>query len=179
MAHLPRLLALPFVFVFLGFHVLASHGSPLPHTHDGSMCSESFECGSVDIRYPFYLSNATKETADHTSYSCGYTDLMISCQDRGGTNTPIIQLCGDNYTIQNISYISSTIILVDSDAFRDGNDCPRVRHNVTFSQEWLHNTESYGYLTFFFDPAKEVVSCAIYRSPVFLRNLPSKSPRDL
>jgi hypothetical protein len=36
------------------------------------------------ISYPFYLPNATTETTDYGyNYSCGYTDLKISCQGEG------------------------------------------------------------------------------------------------
>ncbi|GJN18026.1 hypothetical protein PR202_gb05140 [Eleusine coracana subsp. coracana] len=117
------------------------------------MCSYSSRCGSVDIRYPFYLANATKViTAVNKTYSCGYTDLKISCRDDGETETAIIQLGQFTYTVKNISYEASTMILADPDAFRnDGNyGCPIIRHNVTFSREWLSYTGSYDTLAFFF-----------------------------
>ncbi|XP_062206571.1 LEAF RUST 10 DISEASE-RESISTANCE LOCUS RECEPTOR-LIKE PROTEIN KINASE-like 2.4 [Phragmites australis] len=176
MAHLPRFPVLVFLFLFVHAHVPASHGASLPPTYDRSMCSESFWCGGVDIHYPFYLSNATEDTADYsTSFSCGYTDLKIFCREEGATKTPIIHLGGDNYTVQNIFYNTSTIILADSDAL-SGGSCPRVRHNVSFGQEWLHNTSSYDNLTFFFgcyatssDPApprfdKYKIDCAEFNN---------------
>ncbi|BAS73800.1 Os01g0690900 [Oryza sativa Japonica Group] len=134
MARLPSLL----LFFILGVHASVSHGSPpLPSTYDPSICSKSSECGGVNISYPFYLSNATDY---YTRFSCGYTDLKISCsRDRDGRNeTPTILLGGDNYTILDIIYDSHTIVLVDTDALRGGS-CPRVGHNVTFGQayEWL------------------------------------------
>ncbi|KAM0826145.1 hypothetical protein ACQ4PT_069074 [Festuca glaucescens] len=143
MAHLLHLL----VLLFLGVHV-----SPLPlSTYEDSMCSESFSCGGVDIAYPFYLSNATRSTPDYTSnYSCSYTDLKIFCQGEGRAKTPILQLGGDSYTILNISYDKYTFILGDTDVLR-GNSCPRVSHNVSFSQEWLSYTSSWDSLTFFYD----------------------------
>uniref|UniRef100_A0ACD5VTS2 Uncharacterized protein n=1 Tax=Avena sativa TaxID=4498 RepID=A0ACD5VTS2_AVESA len=147
MVHLPRLL----ILLFLGVHV--SHGSPLRLTaYDDSMCSESFRCGGVDIRYPFYLSNATRATPDNTSnYSCGYTDLKIFCLAEGETGTPVLHLEeGDSYTILNINYDSYTISLVVTDVLR-GNSCPRVSHNVSFDQEWLHYTDPFDSLAFFFD----------------------------
>ena len=81
------------------------------------MCSESTWCGSDEIRYPFYLANATEATADHSgNYSCGYTDLSISCKLKGQTSTPTIRLGGDDYTVESISYgYDHTISLVDSD----------------------------------------------------------------
>jgi hypothetical protein len=143
MAHKPRLL----VLLFLSLHV--SHGSPLPlTTYEDSICSESFRSGVVDIRYPFYLSNATQATPDYTSnYSCGYTDLKIFCQDE---RTPILCLEGESYTILGIFYHNSTIILADTDVLRS-NSCPRVSHNVSFGHEWLNYTDSLDSIAFFFD----------------------------
>ncbi|KAM0892472.1 hypothetical protein ACQ4PT_025767 [Festuca glaucescens] len=143
MAHLLRLL----VLLFLGVHV-----SPLPlSTYDDSMCSESFRCGGVDIRYPFYLSNATQVTPDYTSnYSCGYTDLKIFCEGEGIIKTLVLHLGGDSYTILSISYDKYTFILSDTDVLR-GNGCPRVSHDVSFSRDWLNYTDSLDSLTFFFD----------------------------
>ncbi|CAL4948044.1 unnamed protein product [Urochloa decumbens] len=178
--HLPRL---PFLlFVFLAVHVPASHGdpAPLPTTYEASMCSNSVMCGGVNITYPFYLSNETRETADYSGYyySCGYTDLEISCQDEGRpTKTPIISLGGHSYIVKNIFYDSSTIILVDSDVLGGPAPCPKPHHNVTFDYKWLqYNTSNYDYenLTFFsgcysklgdsvppgFDTAKYQINCS-------------------
>ncbi|TKW16155.1 hypothetical protein SEVIR_5G280500v4 [Setaria viridis] len=151
-AHLPRLPVL--LFVFLALHVPASHGDPLPTTYDGSMCLESsFWCGSVEIRYPFYLANATKATSDYSgyNYSCGYTDLEISCLGEGPSASPVIRLGGENYTVQDISYDSDNykVTLVDRDVLVGGS-CPAVRHGVTFDGMWLHNTSSNDDLTFYF-----------------------------
>uniref|UniRef100_A0A0E0C6F4 Wall-associated receptor kinase galacturonan-binding domain-containing protein n=1 Tax=Oryza meridionalis TaxID=40149 RepID=A0A0E0C6F4_9ORYZ len=147
MALPPRLL--PF-FLLIGVHASVSHGSPLPPTYNTSICSKSYECGGVNISYPFYLSNATDY---YTRFSCGYTDLKIFCsRDRPGRNeTPTILLGGDNYTVLNIIYDSQTIVLADTDVLRGGS-CPRVRHNFTFGQayEWLQYTGSPDNLTFFF-----------------------------
>ncbi|KAB8083019.1 hypothetical protein EE612_005089 [Oryza sativa] len=149
MAHLPLLLL--FFLLLIGVHASVSHGSPpLPSTYDPSICSKSSECGGVNISYPFYLSNATDY---YTRFSCGYTDLKISCsRDRDGRNeTPTILLGGDNYTVLDIIYDSHTIVLADTDALRGGS-CPRVGHNVTFGQayEWLQYTGPSDNLTFFF-----------------------------
>ena len=90
--HLPLLPVL--LFVFLAVHVPAAHGDPalLPTTYDASMCPESSMCGNISIRYPFYLSSTTRIITDYnyntTSYSCGYTDLEISCQGEGPKATP-------------------------------------------------------------------------------------------
>ncbi|RCV26846.1 hypothetical protein SETIT_5G278000v2 [Setaria italica] len=68
-------------------------------------------------------------------YSCGYTDLKISCQGEGASVIPVIRLGGENYTVQDISYESGIdgykVILADSDVLVGGN-CPAVRHGVTF-----------------------------------------------
>uniref|UniRef100_A0A0D9YDF3 non-specific serine/threonine protein kinase n=1 Tax=Oryza glumipatula TaxID=40148 RepID=A0A0D9YDF3_9ORYZ len=148
MAHQPLLL-LSFLLL-IGVHASVSDGSPLPHTYNTSICSKSYKCGGVNISYPFYLSNATGETYDYTQFSCGYTDLNITCSWDGSKQTPFIQLNGDNYTILEIIYDSRTIVLADTDALR--SSCPRVRHNVTFGQayEWLQYTDSLDSLIFFF-----------------------------
>ncbi|XP_066312383.1 LEAF RUST 10 DISEASE-RESISTANCEUS RECEPTOR-LIKE PROTEIN KINASE-like 1.2 [Miscanthus floridulus] len=180
-AHLPvpRLPVLLFVFlaVHVHVHVPASHAIPpsLLTTYDGSICSESFKCGGVNIRYPFYLADATREIADYGyNYSCGYTDLLISCQGEAPTGIPFITLGGDNYTVQNIFYDTHTIILVDSDVLVGGS-CPAVRHNVSFNETWLHNSSAFDNLTFFFgchlgdymtlefDAYK--IKCADFKSP--------------
>ena len=154
-AHLPvpRLpVLLLFVFLAVHVHVPASHAIPpsLPTTYDGSICSESFFCGGVDIQYPFYLSNATREIADYGyNYSCGYTDLKIYCQRDGPTETPVISLGGENYTVQHILYDIYTIILADSDVLARGS-CPAVSHNVSFDELWLYNSSAFHNLTFFF-----------------------------
>ncbi|CAO2171071.1 unnamed protein product [Urochloa humidicola] len=154
-AHLPRLPLL--LFVFLAPHVPSSHGNPalLPTTYDDSMCSDSVKCGNlVNISYPFYLSNEIKETANYSGnyFSCGYTDLKISCHDKGlPTETPIISLGGHDYGIHNIIYDRSTMILVDSDMLYGSAGCPPVSHNVTFDYKWLqYNPSSYDNLTFFY-----------------------------
>ncbi|CAL4948074.1 unnamed protein product [Urochloa decumbens] len=154
-AHLPRLPIL--LFVFLAVHVPASHGDPalLPTTYNDSMCSDSVMCGGVNITYPFYLSDGIRETANYSGsyYSCGYTDLKISCHDKGRpTKTPIISLGGHSYIVKNILYDRSTIILVDTDVFDGPARCPpAVSHNVTFDYKWLqYNTSSNNRFTFFF-----------------------------
>ena len=182
-ANLPRLPVL--LFIFLDVHVPSTHGDPpLPSTYDVSMCSESTWCGSDEIRYPFYLANATEATADHSgNYSCGYIDLIISCKLEGQALIPTIRLGGDDYTVENISYNynDGTIIPVDSDVFVGGS-CPAVSHNVTFDETWLHNTSSNGNLTFFFgcdlhDPVAHEfdafkIICAGFKSP------PDAAPGD-
>ena len=149
-AHLPRF-PLLLLFVYLGVHVPAAHGDPAQPqttTYDANICSNSM-CGSVDIHYPFYMS---RKRADYSGYyPCGYTGLEISCEDRGPTGTPVIQLGGHNYTVQNIFYERSAIILVDSDVLVP-DKCPRVSHGViSFGEVGLrYNNSSDEALTFFF-----------------------------
>ena len=154
-AHLPRL---PFIllFVFLAVHAPASsHGDPAPPltTYDASMCLESSMCGNISIRYPFYLSSTTRIITDYnyntTSYSCGYTDLEISCQGEGPKATPAIILRGHHYTVLDIFYDSKSIILADSDVLHGGS-CPVVLHDLSFDKLWLQNTSSNENLTFYF-----------------------------
>nr|QRV07484.1 wall-associated receptor-like kinase 1 [Zea mays] len=192
-AHLPRLPVL--LLVLLAAHVVSTsahaepplpspystsaHGEPpLPSTYNVSMCSESFWCGGVEIRYPFYLANAT---ADYSGsyYSCGYTDLSVSCklEVEGPTTTwtPTIRLGGDNYTVKNILYDYHTISLADSDVL-GGGECPVVHHNVSFDETWLHNPSAFDNLTFFFgchwgprdtlpEFAGNNISCAGFSTP--------------
>ncbi|CAD6230253.1 unnamed protein product [Miscanthus lutarioriparius] len=176
-AHLPvpRLPVLLFVFLAVHVHVPATHAIPpsLPTTYDGSICSESFMCGGVNISYPFYLADATREIADYGyNYSCGYTDLLISCQGEAPTGIPVINLGGENYAVQKIFYHNRTIILADSDV---GGSCPAVSHNVSFDELWLYNSSAFHNLTFFFgchlgdsmtlefDAYK--IKCADFKSP--------------
>ena len=168
------------LFVFLAVHVPVTHADPpLLSTYNVSMCSESFWCASVEIHYPFYLANATEATADHSgNYSCGYTDLSISCKLEGQTWIPTIRLDGDDYTVENISYHydHQTILLVDSDVLGGaGGDCPAVRHEVSFDKTWLHSSSYNDNLTFLFgcDPRGPVppefdaykINCTQFKSP--------------
>jgi hypothetical protein len=106
-------------------------------------------CGGVNISYPFYLSDAAREITDYGyNYSCGYTDLKIYCQREGPTQTPVINLGGENYAVQDVFYDIYTIILADSDVFVGGS-CPAVSHNVSFDEVWLYNSSTHN-LTFFF-----------------------------
>jgi len=152
-AHLPRL---PFIllFVFLAVHIAAAHGDPalLPTTYDASMCRESSMCGNVSIKYPFYLSTTVRHIPGYnynTPYSCGYTDLMISCQYERPNETPVIFLGSGKYTVLNISYDTNTILLADSDVFFGGS-CPVVHHDLSFDNLWLRNTSSNDNLTLAF-----------------------------
>nr|QRV07501.1 wall-associated receptor-like kinase 1 [Zea mays] len=179
-AHLPRLPVL--LLVLLAAHVVSTstRAEPLlPSTYNVSMCSESFWCGGVEIRYPFYLANAT---ADYSGsyYSCGYTDLSVSCEleveGSPTTWTPTIRLGGDNYTVKNILYDDyHTISLADRDVL-GGGECPVVRHNVSFDETWLHNASAFDNLTFFFgchwgprdtlpEYADYNISCAGFNTP--------------
>jgi hypothetical protein len=63
---------------------------------------------------------------------------------------PILELGGESYTIRDIFYHNSTIILADTEVLRS-NGCPRVSHNVSFGAEWLNYTDSVDSLRFFFD----------------------------
>jgi hypothetical protein len=77
-------------------------------------------------------------TYGYAPFSCGYTDLDITCSWDGRKETPTIQLNGSDYTVLNIIYDNLTIVLADTDVLL-GCSCPRVRHNITFAQadEWL------------------------------------------
>ena len=116
------------------------------------MCPESSMCGNISIRYPFYLSSTIRDIPGYsyntTLYSCGYTDLMISCQYEGPKETPVIFLGGHQYTVLNISYDRNTIILADNDVLFGGS-CPVVPHDLSFDSLWLNNSSSNDNLTFY------------------------------
>ncbi|NP_001141425.1 LEAF RUST 10 DISEASE-RESISTANCE LOCUS RECEPTOR-LIKE PROTEIN KINASE-like 1.2 precursor [Zea mays] len=206
-AHLPRLPVL--LLVLLAAHVVSTsahaepplpspyntsaHGEPpLPSTYNPSMCSESFRCGGVEIRYPFYLANATADYSGNY-YSCGYTDLSVSCEleveGPSTTWTPTIRLGGDNYTVKNIYYDYHTISLADRDVL-GGGGCPVVRHNVSFDETWLHNASAFDNLTFFFgchwgprdtlpEFAGNNISCAGFSTPTVSGGSFVFKPEDL
>lgn len=104
-----------------------SNGNPTGDTYDpsDSKCQQNYTCGSVSVRYPFYLSSATEVLPEYGGSYCGYPELAIICD--GGT--PILKLHDDNYTVSHIDVTNHTISLVDPDVV--GRSCPIVDHNVT------------------------------------------------
>ncbi|KAF0917870.1 hypothetical protein E2562_021523 [Oryza meyeriana var. granulata] len=128
----------------------ACRGDPTGDTYDTAMCGAqaSNTCGSVIVRYPFYLSNATKALPKYANSSsfCGYPGLEILC-DGGGK--AVMRLGKDSYTVSRIDYAGLIVSLADADVAN--GSCPLVSHNVTIpSPSSLRLADTVGKLVFFF-----------------------------
>uniref|UniRef100_A0A0D9V4C3 non-specific serine/threonine protein kinase n=1 Tax=Leersia perrieri TaxID=77586 RepID=A0A0D9V4C3_9ORYZ len=131
-------------------------GDPTGDTYDAAMCGSqaSTVCGDVIVRYPFYLSNATKALPKYSNSStfCGYPGLEIICDgsdgDTGGK--AVMRLGKDNYTVSRIDYGGLTASLADADVAN--GSCPVVRHNVTIPPppSSLSLADTVGKLIFFY-----------------------------
>ncbi|KAK1281338.1 hypothetical protein QJS04_geneDACA003062 [Acorus gramineus] len=107
-------------------------------------CPSYPTCGSVDIRYPFWLIDPSHNT---TTSNCGYPGLGLSC---GNTSKPpILHLSNDNdHYVTNINYKLATLTLVNVDFY--GVPCPQPRHNLTLDDAHLFSfTKNDANLTFF------------------------------
>ncbi|GAB2297015.1 hypothetical protein Dimus_031119 [Dionaea muscipula] len=85
-------------------------------------CSIPTSCGNLkNISYPFYVE-------DQQPSSCGYPGFKLRCID---STTPVLNISGDNYTIQHIYYQNQSIQLTNS-AFLD-TECTSIAsvHNLT------------------------------------------------
>lgn len=150
------------------------------HYNPGACQKSSFRCGdAVDVRYPFFLDNATYVVEGDTAYAksyCGYPGMAIACD--GGRAT--LKLSRDNYTVLNIDYVNHTVTVADADVLASGGDCPRVTHSVTVPPEtWLNlSATANDNLTFFYDcvftaettpppPAAALspINCSSFRNP--------------
>ncbi|KAB8083016.1 hypothetical protein EE612_005089 [Oryza sativa] len=131
----------------------ACRGDPTGDTYDTAMCGAqaSITCGGVIVRYPFYLSNATRALPKYANSStfCGYPGLEIIC-DGGGGGKAVMMLGNDSYTVSRIDYASLTVSLADADVAN--GTCPVVSHNVTIppAPSSLHLADTVGMLIFFF-----------------------------
>ncbi|VAH22290.1 unnamed protein product [Triticum turgidum subsp. durum] len=138
---MPLLLLLRVLLLAAGLAV--SRGYPTAGAGEGnlynsSMCQKSFECGKLNIHYPFYLSNESRVVDGVSQSFCGYPGMAVRCGDDGATAT--LQLAGGtNYTVLGIDYDNHTITLADADV--SNGVCPMVRHNVNIPREaWLNFT---------------------------------------
>ncbi|CAL4974655.1 unnamed protein product [Urochloa decumbens] len=141
-------LPLPLLLAIL---VAASHGVPSSGDdggYDASMCvRQPYTCGSVSIRYPFYIKTAA--LLGNSSSYCGYPGLEILCDEEAGR--AFLELESGNYTVTSIDYELFTVRLVDPEVLED-RSCPRADHNVTLQNfTWLHypNDGTVDYLLFF------------------------------
>uniref|UniRef100_A0ACD5TZY4 Uncharacterized protein n=1 Tax=Avena sativa TaxID=4498 RepID=A0ACD5TZY4_AVESA len=130
-----------FRLLLVAVSLAVSGGDPtsaaVADAYNASMCHKSFMCGAHDIHYPFYLSNESRVIDGVARSYCGYPGMAILC-DATTTNATLQLAEGTNYTVLAIDYDNNTITLADADAVAAGNDCPRVRHNVTIPAEaWL------------------------------------------
>ncbi|KAL6840467.1 hypothetical protein ACP4OV_030277 [Aristida adscensionis] len=124
--------------------VAALHGAP-PGVDGYSAESKCLErpqsCGTVNISYPFYLS---EDTGNNTSY-CGYPGLEIGCED----GMAVMVLPGGKYNVSDINYTNFTVSLADQEV-REDETCTRVDHNVTLPHgSWLSFPDTTDYLVFF------------------------------
>jgi hypothetical protein len=130
-------------FLFLAAAIAFSRGDNT-YTAVPACRRQPYVCGTVNIAYPFYLSNETE--APH----CGYPGLSVRCD--GGT-TAILQLGADNYTVSRIDYDNLTVSLADAAAAT--GSCVTVDHNVTFppGTQLFLSPAAVDYLLFFLDCA--------------------------
>jgi hypothetical protein len=85
-----------------------------------------FNCGNVNIGYPFWLRNET--TSDQ--HYCGYRGFGLTCLN--GEETVLDLPAGGRYYVKAIDYSNYNITLVDFDATKQ--PCPRAGHNVTLGE---------------------------------------------
>ncbi|CAL4948045.1 unnamed protein product [Urochloa decumbens] len=125
--HLHHRLPLALLLVVL---VAASHGVPTSgDSYDPSLCLKPQLCGSVNISYPFYLSDDTGVLLGNSSSYCGYPGLGIKCD---GGNRAVLESGGGKYVISSINDTGGglTVTVVDKEVL-DDQACPKIDHNVT------------------------------------------------
>ncbi|CAL4948046.1 unnamed protein product [Urochloa decumbens] len=143
---LRRRLLLPLLLAVLVASCRAD--DPPGDAYNTSICqAQSFTCGKVEIKYPFYLADVMGDVRGNRNSYCGYPGLAIDCDDG---KDPTLRLEDRDYNVTDINYSSRTISLADPDILED-ESCPRVDHNVTVpSAVWLNYTEyTVHYLLFF------------------------------
>ncbi|CAL4948078.1 unnamed protein product [Urochloa decumbens] len=143
--HLHHRLPLALLLVVL---VAASHGVPTSgDSYDPSLCLKPQLCGSVNISYPFYLSDDTGVLLGNSSSYCGYPGLGIKCD---GGNQAVLELGGEKYIISSINNTGGlTVTVVDHEV--DEEACPKIDHNVTLPR-WLKIPDgTVEYIVFFLD----------------------------
>ncbi|TKW16152.1 hypothetical protein SEVIR_5G280200v4 [Setaria viridis] len=140
-----RLLLPP--LLLLAILVAASHGAPSSggDSYDTSMCvRQPYNCGNVNISYPFYSKMETLLGND-SSY-CGYPGMEIQCEE----GRAFLELDSGKYTVSRIDYEPPGVWLADPDVLNEGS-CPRANHNVTLRNgSWLdYPNDTVDYLVFF------------------------------
>ncbi|XP_022682508.1 LEAF RUST 10 DISEASE-RESISTANCE LOCUS RECEPTOR-LIKE PROTEIN KINASE-like 2.1 isoform X4 [Setaria italica] len=140
-----RLLLPP--LLLLAILVAASHGAPSSggDSYDTSMCvRQPYNCGNVNISYPFYSKMETLLGND-SSY-CGYPGMEIQCEE----GRAFLELDSGKYTVSRIDYEPPGVWLADPDVLNEGS-CPRANHNVTLGNvSWLdYPNDTVDYLLFF------------------------------
>ena len=111
-----------FFWLFLFIYSLGTNSSSLLTT-----CLQS--CGSLIIRYPFWVHNKIESTSDQQYY--GYPGFGVMCQN----GEAILGLYGDWYRAKEINYANYSLTLLDIDVTTN-QMCPRSRQNI--SLERLH-----------------------------------------
>ncbi|GAB4828867.1 hypothetical protein Ancab_018527 [Ancistrocladus abbreviatus] len=79
-------------------------------------------CGNVNVSYPFYIEGQQKEY-------CGFLGFQLHCQN----NTPLLNLSGNIYAIEHISYGSQSVQIINSAFLGSDFNCINVTsiHNFT------------------------------------------------
>ncbi|PIA35993.1 hypothetical protein AQUCO_03400114v1 [Aquilegia coerulea] len=122
------------LFVFNNLLVVAS-ASCYYGGNDYYRCPNGNE---VQIRYPFWYQN--QENSSDISY-CGYPELEIKCGDEDGK--PFMNMSNHVYNVQNITYDTKILRLVDVDV--DRQECPHPRRNVSLESTPLLDYVHYVY----------------------------------
>ncbi|KAK1281340.1 hypothetical protein QJS04_geneDACA003060 [Acorus gramineus] len=93
-------------------------------------CPSYPTCGSVDIRYPFWLIDPSHNTTTSNcgTTNCGYPTFGLTCKDN---KFPLFRLSNKDYYLTYIDYNKNVIILLDIDFYY--NPCPRPHQNFTIS----------------------------------------------
>ncbi|XP_015692815.2 LEAF RUST 10 DISEASE-RESISTANCE LOCUS RECEPTOR-LIKE PROTEIN KINASE-like 1.2 isoform X1 [Oryza brachyantha] len=137
----------------LSFHLLVAFLVVVAGgTYDDSVvCESPTPCGDhVDVKYPFYLANATGAA----SRCGGYPGLGVICEDDGARRRATLRLGDHNYTVLEINHANHTVTVADSDvldAGGGGSDCPRVKHNVTLPPVLTFPVTNNDSISFFLD----------------------------
>jgi hypothetical protein len=147
-------------------------------TYDPSMClNQTYRCGELNISYPFYLSEETRDLKGSSNSYCGYPGMGIVCYDDG---KPVLEInIGESYTVTSIEDRTANLSFADPDVIQ--SSCPRVDHNVTFGPgAWLDFPSStVNYLVFFlgcyFKPDFELPTIGPITCPGYDSGYPGQS----
>jgi hypothetical protein len=140
----------------------------IPNSTTWPSSCPSYRCGhAVDIRYPFWIddaSNASSSSSSSSSSDCGYPSLRLECR----RETPVLPLPSGDYAVTRVMYGDRTVSLFDLGVFSLSNTCPlvgRTRNLSLPAGSPLSLTPRDANLTFFVHcsfagvPARHLVAC--------------------